>query len=413
MGSIQCQSESKMNKRRKKGALFALKIVIAAGLLGWLLSKVHWSDYVVQSGTGRSYSVVWAWPSRDDPQIVTVSTGIFGQGGTLQMPSEQLDAPSDGGVIRPGFATTLTRMDRMLFAFAVAGFALSAVVVGVRWWLLLVLQSIKVRLWEAIRLTFLGQFFNSVVPGTVGGDVIKAYYVARHTPRKAGVVLSIFVDRVLGLAEMVLLAGVMLAIVIFGGLEQPAMLRSAAIMVAIVTCLVIFLLAMILSRRFRKALRLDKLYSRLPLSHHIEAAGYAARIYRRRVGGLARAVIITLGAQIIWMSSIAMLGMSLHIATPPHTYFIFVPVIYIIGALPLTPGGMGVVEAGYVEFFSSAQCGPSTVLVLAMLARLVPMLISLPGLVVAVTGPKLPPADRIQAELGLNDTPQPPMAETD
>jgi len=108
-----------------------------------------------------------------------------------------------------------------------------------------------------------------------------------------------------------------------------------------------------------------------------------------------------------------MLGMSLHIATPPHTYFIFVPVIYIIGALPLTPGGMGVVEAGYVEFFSSAQCGPSTVLVLAMLARLVPMLISLPGLVVAVTGPKLPPADKIQAELGLNDTPQPPMAETD
>ena len=49
------------------------------------------------------------------------------------------------------------------------------------------LRAIGVRLsfWNAHRLTFIGFFFNNVVPGATGGDVVKAVYVAR-TARGAG-----------------------------------------------------------------------------------------------------------------------------------------------------------------------------------------------------------------------------------
>ena len=40
-------------------------------------------------------------------------------------------------------------------------------------------------------------------------------------------------------------------------------------------------------------------------------------------------------------------------------------------------------------------------LVLALLARLIPVICGLPGMIVAVTGPKLPKTDAMEAELGM------------
>ena len=68
------------------------------------------------------------------------------------------------------------------------------------------------------------------------------------------------------------------------------------------------------------------------------------------------------------------------------------------------PGGLGVTETFYVTFFSSAAgstgVAASQILALALVARLIPMLVSLPGLAVALTGPKLPKAAQMKAELG-------------
>lgn len=393
-----------MYKRHKKKVILTLKIAVAAGLLLWLFSKVHWNDYVISSHSHNSYDVVSTPSPHADPQFVTVSTGWWWWKQTLNLGMDQLVAPEgSGGIIRPGFATTIRRMDRTLFALAVAAFALSTLVVGVRWWFLLKMQEIRISLWEAIRLTFLGQFFNAVVPGTVGGDLVKGYYVARHTPKRAGVLMSILVDRLLGLVELVMLAGVILTLVLATGVESFSKLKSAAVMVAIVTVLVVFLLAMLLSSRFRSVLHLEKLYARLSISHHMEAAKDAAMLYRQRLGGLFKAIMITFGSQIIWMSAIALLGMSLKLQTPWHTYYMFVPVIYIIGAIPVTPGGMGIIEAGYIEFFKSPQVGASMILALAMLARFVPVFIALPGLMVAITGPRLPKTDDIEAQLGIKE----------
>ena len=38
--------------------------------------------------------------------------------------------------------------------------------------------------WTLVRLHYLGFFFNTFMPGGVGGDIIKTVYLARHSPRK-------------------------------------------------------------------------------------------------------------------------------------------------------------------------------------------------------------------------------------
>ena len=44
------------------------------------------------------------------------------------------------------------------------------------------------------------------MPGAVGGDLLKAWYVTKHTDRKIAGVLSVFVDRLIGLVALVLMA---------------------------------------------------------------------------------------------------------------------------------------------------------------------------------------------------------------
>jgi uncharacterized membrane protein YbhN (UPF0104 family) len=218
------------------------------------------------------------------------------------------------------------------------------------------------------------------------------------------VLVTIFIDRVIGLIELVLMAGIMLAVVLSCGLETFERMSGSAITVAVVAGLCVGLMAFLLSSQFRKALHLQKLYRRLPIAHHIVAAGKSIRLYRRRPRVLLWALLFTLISHVFFIGAIALLGVALYLNTPLYNYFIYLPLIYIIGAIPVTPGGVGLIEQLYLQFFGVAAVGlvapdASTIIALAMFARIIPMLWGMPGLLVAITGPRLPKADQMQAEL--------------
>jgi len=190
-------------------------------------------------------------------------------------------------------------------------------------------------------------------------------------------------------------------VVLAAGLETLERMKAPAISLAVVVCIVAGGLLFLLSRRFRGALHLQRLYRRLPIAHHLAAAGDAADLYRKHYGALVQAVAITLAAHVLWIGGILLLGWSLGLAAPAYRYFVYVPLIYIIGAAPVSIGGLGLVEGLYQYYFASANA--SAVLALALLARLIPVLWSLPGIVFAVTGPKLPKAETIEQELAAAD----------
>jgi len=389
-----------MAAKRYKGCILAAKIALAVVLLGWVLSKANWYDYVIAED-GTTYAVLDENPNPARPDDIKVGKGMLWWRTSQTRPRSDFRS-EHGLVVRPGFFTSLRDVNIPLLICAAFGFVISYLIVACRWWYLLRIQAIRISLWESVRLTFLGLFCNQVIPGIVGGDLVKAYYVAKHTDRKGAVMVSIFVDRIMGLAELTLLAAGMIAVIWVGGLEDSAKLRNPAISVGIVLIVVIVAMVFLLSRRFRRALHLQKLYQRLPIAHHIAAAGNAARLYRRRLGGLGGALAVTLGAHVFWIGAIAMLGASLHLPIPWYAYFVFIPLIYIIGAIPISVGGIGWIEGLYLYYFAVA--GPNLVLALAILARLIPIFWSLPGIMVAITGPKLPKSDEMRAELGIDES---------
>ncbi|MCE5277055.1 MAG: lysylphosphatidylglycerol synthase transmembrane domain-containing protein [Planctomycetaceae bacterium] len=287
--------------------------------------------------------------------------------------------------------------------------------------ILLNIQEIRVGLGELIRLTFLGQFFNNVIPGSVGGDLVKAYYLAKHTSHKARVVVSVFVDRVLGLGAMVVLAAVMVVAYLWAGLGAWRDIHDAIVVVIVLVCGLVFVCAFILSGSFRRLFHLEKIYGRLSYAHHFAAAGEGAQRLGRHLLGVFWATVVTFISQMFWIGSIWVIGVSLHIHRLTwYDYFLYVPLVYVVGAVPLTPGGIGIIENAYVMFLGQslkkipaadvagrmlALANNRMVMALALMTRAVQLVWSLPGILFALQGTRVPKADAIEAELGLEDTP--------
>jgi uncharacterized protein (TIRG00374 family) len=441
-----------MTKNRKI-LLTVVKLAVAGMLLALVCSMAHWRDYVVglkdatfqiRDGStveikkDAAYVILADQPGlpatlavREVPRVdltskIKPSSGLVGElaswGRRLAAPveafsssassKEPLPAATLEQARHPGLETTLFHIKKLYLALGMLGFLVSWVVVSIRWWMLLKIQDIVISPWEAIRLTFLGQFFSRIIPGTVGGDLVKAYYVSRHTPKTAAVLVSMFVDRVMGLTEMTLLAGTMVLVVLLGGLEKFENIRQPVYAVILIVALVAVALTFLLNPRFRKLFHLQKLYGRLPIAHHFAAAGDAAELYRHRLPALAKAIGMTFGSHFVWMGGIALFGYGLGLHTPPgvgaaagvachwYTYFLFIPLIYIMAAGVPIPGGVGSTELLYIwAFCTIAGMDPSAVLAMALLARLVELFWSLPGLLVALTSPKMPKARDMQAQL--------------
>ncbi len=114
---------------------------------------------------------------------------------------------------REGMVTALRGAEvPWLFAALVAG-ALAPITATIRLWLLLRVQGIAFSLGKIAQLYMVGAFFNLFLLGSTGGDAIKLFYLLRGSePRqRAGIILSVIMDRVLGLLALMILAAVFMA----------------------------------------------------------------------------------------------------------------------------------------------------------------------------------------------------------
>lgn len=116
----------------------------------------------------------------------------------------------------------LARLD---LRWAIAGWAVSFFIIAgltLRWRILLAQQELHVPGRTIFALTWGGQFFNSILPGSTGGDVMKIYQLCRLAPdRKAAAVATIFVDRLAALVALLSLA-------LLGFILEPVPLKILA-----------------------------------------------------------------------------------------------------------------------------------------------------------------------------------------
>jgi len=293
------------------------------------------------------------------------------------------------------------RMNLAIFAAALAIFIIGQVMIGFRWLLLLRTQSIFINLFAVIRLIFLGLFYNNFMPGSVGGDLLRAWYVTKHTPKKFEAVLSVFVDRIIGLLSTLIIAVFFYVLFLRGQADALTFTGSSGPfkflaehkggIIWVFGVLVAVFCGLLLHRRGRVSLRAAWLYIRIHIVRAFKKLKDAVSVYCSKPLTILAAFGLTVFIQIMTITAFWFLGKNLGITASLKYYYVFFTLTWVLGALPVSIGGAVVVEGilAYL-FIHYAGVEAEAALALALCQRIVWMLASLPGAAIHLIGAHLP-----------------------
>ena len=247
-----------------------------------------------------------------------------------------------------------------------------AVAIGVvRWRQLLRATGFDLNVGRATEISFVALFFNSLMLGTVGGDAMKAYYAARETHhRKTEAVVTVLVDRVIGLWAMLVFAAVMI-------LPNWQLLRAPGLLRSIVGVLLLMTLGATgfvfiafrggVSKRFSSARDWLK---RLPKGQWLERLLDACRAYGKQPKALLSAMVLSMTLNVLCVTQFWVLANALHLNVSFLTLSLIAPTIVCLSALPISPSGIGIREYLFVQLLAgpAIKSDPTGALSLSLLA---------------------------------------------
>lgn len=288
-----------------------------------------------------------------------------------------------------------------IFVLTLIIFTFSHIIVSFRWWLLLRTQSIFIDFWAAVRLYFLGWFYNNFMPSSVGGDLIRAWYVTRHTEQKFKAVLSVFVDRAIGLASTLVITIFFYTLFVAGQGNKIKFERKKGILSAVAqyrsVILWIFLgifavfCMLLLHKRGRAILFRLWLFFYEKTQELTRKLIQAVIIYFSKPLTILGAFVLTICMQLMAITSFWILGRNMGIELSVKYYYVCFTLMWVIAALPISIGGAGVMEVGLVYLFTQlGGIDPESALALALCQRFIWMITSLPGAVIHLIGAHLP-----------------------
>lgn len=230
-----------------------------------------------------------------------------------------------------------------LFLLAFGIYMTALVLTFCRWYVLVRALGLPFRLRDAMRLGFIGNTFNLVLPGGVGGDVIKGAFLCREQARRTQAVASMVIDRALGLIGLFLLAGVSGAFI--WSSADPDIRKLIAVVWAaagagLVGLAVLFTPALYtpLSVLVRGRGRLEVLLSEL-----VAMAG----AYRRRLGVVAAMLLAAMATHSLFVLVFYTVSRAIFPSGLPSLgqHFLIAPLCLFTTAVPLPFGALGLSEA--------------------------------------------------------------------
>lgn len=282
-------------------------------------------------------------------------------------------------------ASAFEKLDATYWLLALALYLATQGVSAVRWQLLGHTLGLQGRWRDYLAHYFVGMFFNLVLPTSVGGDVVRAWYLGRSPQpnsspqgregqeviapsRRTAAFLSVLADRVNGFAVLIIVA---CAATLFCPIRLPGwILATVAGMGA--ACLV-GLAALPLLPWLRR---------RLPVHPRWTVLLDAAELFRRDRRGMVYVTLLSLVVQLANVMLAWLVGEGLGLPVPLLYYGVLIPVVSILTLLPISLNGMGLREYGTILLLGPLHVSEASAVTLSLLLFAVYLAASLMGGVV-------------------------------
>jgi uncharacterized protein (TIRG00374 family) len=255
----------------------------------------------------------------------------------------------------------LKTIQPLYFILAVLVFFAGLLAVAFRLRFVIQVHGTKISVLTTYYVNLIALFFNNVLPSTIGGEMVKAYYLYKASKASVTVFSAVFVDRLFGLVTMLLIS---ISSIFFLDIAQGShKILGTIIMLAAAT---ITLAVFIFNKKivdglcqlhipFLPALFLEKI-------REIYRAMYE---YREHKGILGKCIALTVLGQTSFVGVNFLLATSLSIDIPLGFFFFFVPILLIMGVAP-SVNGIGVREATFL-FYLTEFTTPEKALALSLL----------------------------------------------
>ncbi len=353
------------------------KYVLAVGLLVWVI-RANWAPT----------------PTRDIATLGASTVGLCMTPGGMG-PMLAATAATPGRTDSRGLGYVWDRhvvqkqpINVGFLAAALGIFFAATLVTLMRWYLLVRALDLPLKLRDALRFGFIGIFFNTFLPGAVGGDIIKAAALARTQNRRMAAVASVIMDRVIALWALVwfvaLLGGAFWALGMLSGPAAPvaAFIVTVAAGIVAVSLVVWLLLGQLPDARAEKfAGRL----TRLPIAGHAAAEFWRSMwMYRKRSKAVAQVMALSWVGHVgfvvsFWCCAQVLWDAPLGPIPSLSEHFLLVPIGMVMQAVIPTPGGAGAGEWGYAALYMLFRAGEANGVLGSLVQRMLGWILGLVG----------------------------------
>jgi uncharacterized membrane protein YbhN (UPF0104 family) len=358
-----------------QGMEFALKKPSKWSYVRSYIKKLFTGSWVEPTGTTIVQADGTPWLADQDLQpgtVVTLSGISRGLAYVWQRNVER------GEPIHTGY---------LLIAFIIA--VASTMLTFVRWYVLVRAVELPFRMLDAFRLGFIGLFFNTFMPGSVGGDVIKAAVLAREQNRRTVAVATVIMDRAIALWALIWFVALLGAVFWLSGLLVGQGAKPCRTIVTIawvvvgLSMLVWTLLGLLPSwRAERFAGRLERLPKVGGTAAELWRAGWMYRCRPRAVFGvLALSWIGHVGfVFLFYCAALTLWQPDSGEQIPTLTqHFLIVPIGLVIQAAPFFPGGAGIGELGFGLLYQWLGCSEASGVLGSLVQRVINWTLGLLG----------------------------------
>ena len=243
------------------------------------------------------------------------------------------------------------RSEFVLLAFI--GYLASQALSAYKWRLLAVPLGFDQPL-RAFTLYYLaGMYLNLFAPSTVVGDLGRGVLLAGNGGGIGPALQSVLADRVSGLVMLLWVSAT--GFMLFGPTVLPAALCYGTIAAAFLSVAGWWVLPRVIGRLFSPWHRLRWLVEQFLIP------------YQTETGVLGRACGLAFVCHLCQLGLQVLLAHALGLAVPVWYLLLFIPLVHILSALPLSLGGVGVREGGYVVFLALIGIGKDEALAFGLL----------------------------------------------
>jgi glycosyltransferase 2 family protein len=250
-----------------------------------------------------------------------------------------------------------------------------------RWHVLLKVQGIHLSFWRLSGLFLIGMFYNQFLPGGTGGDIIKSYYLLKETPdRKAGALLAVVFDRLIGLVALIAITGTLIGLRYDFLSQTPETRQLLWILLVVLGVSIVGLLTTFVITGFRL---FHSLPLRFPGREKLIEVSAAYHLYARHW----RATLVAFGSSIVahlaTFATFLSVAYSLRANVKIVDFFAVMPIERTISAMPISFAGIGWREK-VLQIMLHGVCGvpEATAILVGSLSFLIILICCLPGAVV-------------------------------